>query len=180
MVGRGLRGRPQDRLFELELFRHATTGTLTEIVGSSRLDDDRIVRQDFYTPAELDEQYDAVPGDFKPRFDAYTDGVNAWIATCSSARATCPPSTRPPGRRSTPWTMHDSVAIGVYLARTIATNADPEGLELANMRIAQLGGAQGAQRLVPLRTPRRADHDPAGEGAFPRSRAARASRSARR
>src|SRR3954451_16079035 len=68
------------RLVELELFRHATEGRLSEIVGSSRLDDDRVVRQDFYTPAELDQQYDKVPSDLKPRFAAYADGVNAWIA----------------------------------------------------------------------------------------------------
>ena len=69
----------EDRLFELELFRHATTGTLSEVGGVTRLDDDRIVRQDFYTAAELDRQFDALPADFKDRFYAYRDGINAYI-----------------------------------------------------------------------------------------------------
>src|SRR5687767_2755964 len=46
----------QDRLFELELFRRATTGTLASIAGRERVPDDKVVRQDFYTPAELDRQ----------------------------------------------------------------------------------------------------------------------------
>src|SRR4029453_14390771 len=43
----------QDRLFELELFRRATTGRLADIAGRDRVPDDEVVRQDFFTPAEL-------------------------------------------------------------------------------------------------------------------------------
>ena len=48
----------QDRLFEMELFRAATQGQLSEIAGPSRLTDDRLVRQDLYTADELDEQFE--------------------------------------------------------------------------------------------------------------------------
>src|SRR3954452_3962508 len=158
----------QDRLFELELFRHATEGTLSEIVGSSYLDDDRLVRQDFYTPAELDAQYaKRVPDALKPRFDAYTAGVNAWIDHVMLSPGDLPAEYPATGTTLTPWTTHDSVAVGVYLARTIATNADPEGLELANMRIAQLGGARALNGLVPLRTPGSLITVPRSAGAFP-------------
>src|SRR3954451_5896961 len=157
----------QDRLFELELFRHATEGRLSEIVGSSRLDDDRIVRQDFYTPAELDQQYAKVPANLKPRFEAYTAGVNAWISHVQTSPGDMPAEYPATGTTLEPWTTHDSIAIGVYLARTIATNADPEGLELANMRIAQLGGARALNALVPLRTPGSLTTVPKANGAFP-------------
>jgi hypothetical protein len=157
----------QDRLFELELFRHATEGTLSEIVGSSRLDDDRIVRQDFYTPSELDQQFEKVPADLKPRFAAYADGVNAWISHVQSSPADLPAEYPATGTSLTPWTVHDSVAIGVYLARTIATNADPEGLELANLGILQNGGTKALNALVPLRTPHSLTTIPAREGRFP-------------
>ena len=66
-----------------------------------------------------------------------------------------------------PWTVRDSVAVGVYLARTIPSNADPEGLELANMRIAQLGGGKALDALVPLRTTRALATIPRSEGRFP-------------
>jgi penicillin amidase len=157
----------QDRLFELELFRHATEGRLSEIVGSSRLDDDRVVRQDFYTPAELDQQYAKVPANLKPRFEAYTAGVNAWISHVQTSPGDMPAEYPATGTTLEPWTTHDSIAIGVYLARTIATNADPEGLELANMRIAQLGGARALDALVPLRTPGALATVPRANGAFP-------------
>ncbi|MDX6664718.1 MAG: penicillin amidase [Solirubrobacteraceae bacterium] len=157
----------EDRLFELELFRHATTGTLSEIVGSSRLDDDRLVRQDFYTPAELDQQYAKVPASLKPRFEAYTAGVNAWISHVQTSPADLPAEYPATGTTLTPWTIHDTVAIGVYLARTIATNADPEGLELANLQIAQLGGARALNGLVPLRTPGQLTTIPRRNGLFP-------------
>src|SRR3954469_4355986 len=158
----------QDRLFELELFRHATEGTLSEIVGSSYLDDDRLIRQDFYTPSELDAQYTKRGTDsLKPRFDAYTAGVNAWIDHVMLSPGDLPAEYPATGTTLTPWTTHDSVAIGVYLARTIATNADPEGLELANMRIAQLGGARALNGLVPLRTRGALTTVPRSAGAFP-------------
>ena len=68
----------QDRLFELELFRRATTGRLADIAGRERYPTTRSSRQDFFTPAELEPSSPRsrrVP----PRFEAYRDGINAWI-----------------------------------------------------------------------------------------------------
>jgi penicillin amidase len=157
----------EDRLFELELFRYATTGRLSEVGGVTRLDDDRIVRQDFYTPAELDRQFDALSADFKDRFFAYRDGINAYIAQVQRNPLLVPGEFPATARLMAPWTVRDSVAVGVYLARTIPSNADPEGLELANMRIAQLGGAKALNALVPLRTPHAVTTIPRSEGRFP-------------
>jgi penicillin G amidase len=157
----------EDRLFELELFRYATTGRLSEVGGVTRLDDDRIVRQDFYTPAELDRQFDALSADFKDRFYAYRDGINAYIQKVQLNPTLLPGEFVATARLMAPWTVRDSVAIGVYLARTIPSNSDPEGLELANMRIAQLGGAKALNALVPLRTPHAVTTIPRSEGRFP-------------
>lgn len=157
----------EDRLFQLELFRNATKGTLSTIVGKSYLDDDRIVRQDYYTESERQAQFDKVPANLRPRFQSYTDGVNARIAEVQSSPSQMPaefPVTNTPLK---PWTISDSVAVGIFLARSIATNADPEGLELANLRIAQLGGGKALNALVPLRTPGQLTTVPAGEGRFP-------------
>ena len=41
----------QDRLFQLELFRRATSGRLAEILGDGYLPDDLIARRDYYTDA---------------------------------------------------------------------------------------------------------------------------------
>ena len=157
----------QDRLFELELFRYATTGRLSEIGGKERLDDDRVVRQDFYTPAELDAQFNRLPASFQRRFFDYRDGVNAWIRHVNQDPRDLPGEFPATGRQMQPWSVRDSAAIGVYLARTIPTNADPEGLELANMRLAQLSGRRALNALVPLRTRGALATIPPREGRFP-------------
>ncbi|MGI8511352.1 MAG: penicillin acylase family protein [Solirubrobacteraceae bacterium] len=143
----------QDRLFELELFRRATSGRLAELIGRSRVADDAIVRQNFYTPAELDAQAARLPAPLRARFDAYRDGINAWIAHVRTTPADLPGEYPAVNASLTDWTTRDSLAIGAYLARTIGSNADPEGVELANMRAVQLSGPRVLERLVPLRTP---------------------------
>ena len=158
----------QDRLFELELFRRATQGTLSAIAGRERLPDDKIVRQDFYTAAELDRQFAGLPAAFRRRFEQYRDGINAWIDHVSRTPSDMPGEFAAVGIAvPDPWTVRDSVAIGVYLARTIPTNSDPEGLELANLRGLRLGGTAALERLVPLRTPGALPTIPAREGRFP-------------
>ena len=69
----------QDRLFQLELFRRATSGRLAEILGSTYLDDDLIARRDYYTDAEIDAMIAAIPAELRSRAEAYRDGINAWI-----------------------------------------------------------------------------------------------------
>lgn len=157
----------QDRLFELDLFRNATQGTLSEIVGRSYLDDDRITREDLYTPAELDAMFARLPAALKARFRAYAAGINAWMTYVQSSPADLPgeyPVTATPLR---PWAVRDSVAIGVYLARTIPTNADPHGLELVNAKALSLSGSKVFDTLLPLHPRRPSPTIPASEGRFP-------------
>ena len=52
------------RLFEIEVFRRATTGHLAEILGSSYIPMDLSVRRDFYTGAELSHMFGALPAAF--------------------------------------------------------------------------------------------------------------------
>ena len=51
----------EDRLFEFELLRRATSGHLSEIVGPGYLDDDLIARRDYYTDAEVQAMLDERP-----------------------------------------------------------------------------------------------------------------------
>src|SRR3989440_2655885 len=66
----------QDRLFQLELFRRATTGHLAEILGKDYVAMDAQVRRDFYTRHELDSQLHALPPALRARFQSITDGIN--------------------------------------------------------------------------------------------------------
>ena len=154
----------QDRLVELELFRRSTEGRLAEVLGKSRLESDIVARRDYYTPKELRAQLRKLPASLRARFDAYAAGVNAWIA-----RVKADPSVRPRelallNLTPAPWTVLDSAAIGVQLARTVPSD---DGRELDNWRALRALGAKRFARYLPLRRPGTPATVPASAGRFP-------------
>jgi len=156
----------QDRLFQLELFRRATSGRLSEILGSSYLDDDLIARRDYYTDAEIDAMIAGIPSKLRARAEAYRDGINAWIEHVSQ-----PGYPDMPGEFVAlgdlpiePWDLRDTARIGVFLARTVPSG---DGNELANALALKQVGPRGFDRLHPVRTKGRRVTVPRSEGAFP-------------
>ena len=156
----------QDRLFQLDLFRRATSGRLAEILGSTYLDDDLIARRDYYTDAEIDSMVAAIPASLRTRIEAYRDGVNAWIEHVSA-----PGSPEMPGEFVAlgdlpiePWTLRDSARVGVYLARTVPSS---DGRELANALDLAALGPQSFNTLLPVHSPRPRITVPRSEGKFP-------------
>lgn len=80
----------EDRLFQMDVFRHAGRGTLTEFVGpganDERLHTDIATRREGYTEAEVQKMFDDFDDKFGPEgatiqkgLQAYADGVNARI-----------------------------------------------------------------------------------------------------
>ena len=75
----------RDRLFEMDFFRHAARGTLSELVGDSALSQDEAIRTFFVTrdgqsmPTAFLNHVMTDP-EVGPRLDAYTAGVNTFIA----------------------------------------------------------------------------------------------------
>ena len=154
----------QDRLFQLELFRRATTGRLAEILGESYLDDDLIARRDYYTAAERAEMLTKLSPALRARIASYRDGVNAWISHVRSNPQDLPGEFTALGVQLTDWTEDDSVAVGIFLARTVPSGS---GVELDNLRAMRAIGSDAFNRLHPLRTPNRLPTVPREEGAFP-------------
>jgi penicillin amidase len=156
----------QDRLFQLDLFRRATSGRLSEILGSTYLDDDLIARRDYYTDAEIDTMLSQIPAPLMARLEAYRDGVNAWIDHVSS-----------PGFPDMPgefvaladlpiqhWTLRDSARIGVFLARTVPSS---NGRELPNAEDLAALGADDFNELLPVHSKHARLTIPPEEGRFP-------------
>jgi penicillin amidase len=155
----------QDRLFQLELFRRATQGHLAEIVGKAYLEDDITVRRDFYTGAELDAQLNVLPQELRARFDSYAAGINAWIQETREDPNKLPgefPAVV--GGGPADWSVRDSAAIGVYLARTVPSD---DGEEMANWRALRTFGAKLFNAILPIRTKGQVATVPASEGSFP-------------
>lgn len=160
----------QDRLFQLEAFRHATKGRLAELTGKDALEDDLISRRDYYTADERAQMLARMPAESRARLEAYRDGVNRWIRHVNldlldpvgvldlpaEYVATLTPVE--------PWTLDDSVAIGIFLGRTIPSG---DGSELRNLRVAQKSGRAALEALVPLRLRGQLSTIPKSEGRFP-------------
>jgi penicillin G amidase len=156
----------QDRLFQLELFRRATSGRLAEILGSTYLDDDLIARRDYYTDAEIDSMVAGIPAELRMRAEAYRDGINAWIEHVSS-----PGFPDMPGEFVAlsalpidPWTLRDTARVGVYLARTVPSG---DGRELANARDLAAVGPKAFDQLLPVHSKGARITVPKTDGAFP-------------
>ena len=155
----------QDRLFQMELFRRATQGRLAEIVGHGYLEDDITVRRDFYTGPELDQQVANLPDEEEARYRSYAAGVNAWIQQTRSDPNKLPAefglvNAAPPAD----WTVRDSAAISVYLARTVPSD---DGEEIANWKALNVFGPKLFDAVLPIRTKGQVSTVPASEGSFP-------------
>ncbi len=155
----------QDRLFQLQLFRRATSGRLSEVLGSTYLDDDLIARRDYYTDTEIDDMLAKIPAPLLARAEAYRDGINAWIDHVSS-----PGSPDMPGEFVAlgdlpiePWTLRDTARIGVFLARTVPSS---NGREFDNATDLDSLGAADFNRLLPVQSKRPRLTIPAAEGRF--------------
>ncbi len=154
----------QDRLFQLELFRRATSGRLAEILGESFLDDDLIARRDYYTDAEIDSMVARIPASLRTRAEAYRDGINAWVAETRSDPSKLPGEFTALGVETPTWTVRDTARIGVFLARTVPSG---DGAEIENARALKELGAKAFDRLLPLRTKGRVSTVPRANGLFP-------------
>jgi penicillin G amidase len=132
----------QDRMVQLELTRRAVEGTLSAIAGPAELGQDKTVRTYFYTPQELQAQYQSLPAVEKAALTAFADGINAYeasaYASAASEQAKVPDEFFVLGKllgltgpyRPPPWRPVDSVAVGNYLAREFGGGG---GSELQNL-----------------------------------------------
>jgi penicillin amidase len=155
----------QDRLFELEIFRRATTGHLAEILGASYLPMDIEIRRDFYTPSELGAIYDNLTPAMKARYNAYAAGINAWVNHVNRDPTDMPAEfvalADTPVQQFTP---EDLAAIGIYLART---TPNTDGSDLQNMRAIQESGPAKFNRILPLRIKGQLSTVPTAYGLYP-------------
>ena len=156
----------QDRLFQLELFRRATSGRLAEILGATYLDDDLIARRDYYTDAEVQAMLDDVPQRLIDRTQSYADGINAYIDEVQG-----PGVLEMPGEFVAlgdlpieDWTPLDSARVGIFLARTVPSS---DGGELRNARALADAGPKAFSKLLPVRTRGQLATIPRSEGRFP-------------
>jgi penicillin G amidase len=131
----------QDRLWQLELYRRAASGTLAEIAGREALDSDRFVRT-LGLRRLAEREAGELPGEVRDALEAYSAGVNAAAAT---ARA-LPFELQLLRTEFAPWRPADVLTITKLLAYGLSTNWERE---LLRADMARELGPELAARLDP-------------------------------
>lgn len=120
----------RDRLFQMDILRQVGYGESARYLGPGQLALDFEVHQKMYTREEIEAQWQAAPVEAKQIVQAYSDGVNAFMAQ-AVARDQWPAEFAALGRVPPAWQPQDTVAIIDYLIGYFGVDG---GYELENLR----------------------------------------------
>ncbi len=169
----------QDRLFQMEVFRHVGHGTLAGLVGSTGLPMDQLVRRLTEGPAARAAEFAALPAAEQAKTQGFTDGVNQAIAEANGDPTHVAPveffvfNDFP----IQPWSVDDTLAYEEFAGRFFGEFGFTELLaaQVYAQLVATLGLEQ-AQRafadLYPVSVPGAPLTIPPADGTFPRHTAA--------
>ncbi|MBF8290419.1 MAG: peptidase penicillin amidase [Chloroflexi bacterium] len=143
----------QERMWQMEVWRHIGAGRLSELFGPASLERDRFIRTLGWRQA-AQRDLDAMPVDVRDALEWYADGVNAWLADNKGSFG--PPfviagllagSGGAGGYTPEPWTPVDSAGWQKVQAWNLGGNMDNEIFRL--LADAQLGSAARTDQLFP-------------------------------
>jgi penicillin G amidase len=132
----------RDRLWQMELYRRAAAGRLSEVFGERTLAADRQFRAIALRRAATLEWAAASPS-VTLALERYAAGVNAW--TSGRGRWSLPVELQLLGVRPEPWSPVDSLSIGKLMAWRLAENRHGE---LVRGALARRFGLADANRLM--------------------------------
>jgi len=151
----------QDRLFQMEMTRRSTQGTVAEVLGADYLDYDKGTRA-LFDPASIHRQLKMLAAKDKDVFAGFAAGMNAWLKEIRSNPAELKPKQfidndfEPDN-----WTAYDVVMIFVG---TMANRYGDFNTELDNLKIYQSlvsqHGEDKAKQLFNLLNPRFTNNAP--------------------
>jgi penicillin amidase len=145
----------QDRLWQMELSRRSARGRLAELFGERALEQDRLARTlGFAESARIEAT--KLSRETRAALDAYSAGVNAWLAEIAANRETRPFELRWLAIDPEPWTPQDTLAIARLRAWNLGRSLSAS--LLLDRLVAELGGVP-ARDFFPVR-PSDGSHDP--------------------
>lgn len=130
----------EDRLWEMDVFRHAARGTLTEFIGNDSEDGfltmDIATRREGYTEEEIQKMYDDLDDKFpngkkvQDGLQAYTDGINAYMDEARVDPTKLPfeysATQNPAPQNPVEWTNTDTLFLVVLQLRVFGETAGDE------------------------------------------------------
>ncbi|MES2210318.1 MAG: penicillin acylase family protein [Chloroflexota bacterium] len=147
----------QERMWQMEVWRHIGSGRLSELFGSVSLEQDRFIRTIGWRQA-AQADLDAMPQDARDALQWYADGVNAWIADQHGSfslpwviTALRTGNGGLDGYVPEPWTPLDSATWGKVQSFNLGGNMDAEIFRL--LADAQLGDPARTDSLFPAYDP---------------------------
>ncbi len=118
----------QDRFFEMDFRRHVTSGRVSEMFGASQVGTDKFLRTLGWR-AVAEQEVAALDETTLGYYQAYADGVNAYLASRSGAELSLEYAVlgmQNPDYRPEPWQPADSVAWLKAMAWDLRTNIEDE------------------------------------------------------
>jgi len=132
----------QDRLWQLETHKRIGSGRLAEAFGEPALETDKFLRA-LGVKRAAKVQWTHSSTQAKAAINAYTAGINAYLAQAMKAR---PPEFVLTGIQPEPWTPEDSMAWATMMAWDLGGNW---GTELLRMRLALRMPVARIDQLLP-------------------------------
>ncbi len=132
----------QERLWQMDMVRHATQGRLSELFKRDMLETDYFLRALGMTEKSklvLEKEDPAILATLQ----AYTDGVNAWITESGSK---LPPEFRILGYSPEPWTLVDITNIIGFIGWDLASSN--LSAEINNFKLGRKLGPEKASELI--------------------------------
>ena len=133
----------QERMWQMEVWRHISAGRLSEMFGESQLDTDRFIRTLGWRQA-TERDVAAMAPEARAVVDAYAQGVNAWL---DQERDSLGLAFLVTGTKPEPWTALDSVGWQKVQAWNLGSNMDEELFRF--LADARLGDAARTDELFP-------------------------------
>jgi penicillin amidase len=112
----------QERMWQMEVWRHIAAGRLSELFGEGQLDTDRFIRT-LGWPQATERDLAAVTSETRRILDAYAEGVNAWLETEHDSLGLAFVIT---GAKPEPWTPLDTLGWQKVQAWNLGSNMDQE------------------------------------------------------
>ena len=134
----------QDRLFQMELWKRSGQGRLAEVLGREALGRDKYARLLRYR-GDMKAEYESYSPDTREILEAFTDGINAYIA--QGSKLGLPVEFQIAGFKPEPWKPEDCLNRMAAFAMT--------GNVFRELQHAQAVAAVGAEKAAAL-----SDFDP--------------------
>jgi len=139
----------QDRLFQMEMARRSTQGTVAEVLGLDYVDYDKNTRQ-LFDPVSIHTQLNKLNEEDQDVFEGYAAGINAWLGEIRKT-----PGELTPKQfidldfAPADWTGYDvaMIFVGTMNNRYGDFNTELENAAILNSLVEQHGEAVAHERL---------------------------------